>query len=103
MAIATRVVRGPLVAAAQAAIDVPTEDCGATVADVGEYTLLLPAQLVRRFELGAVSPHDVRDVETPDPLWAGHDVTTDAAVGAPEGSAFVARVFSSRAHSVPSS
>jgi hypothetical protein len=70
--IATRVVRGVLVAAREALIEVPTEHGSTAPLDVGQDAALARAKPDDRFELRPVGTNDVRKVE--------------ASVGCPSGS-----------------
>ena len=72
MTIAARVVRRTLVSAIQAFVEVPAEGRGATLPNIGEHSLLLWAERMLPFERCAMTSNDVRNVETPGPLEAGH-------------------------------
>jgi hypothetical protein len=72
MAIAAGVVRGVLVSTLNAHVHVAAEDLGAALGDVRQDTLLCHREPLDRLELGAMSAHDVRDVEAPSPWGAGH-------------------------------
>src|SRR5260370_1281254 len=63
VAIATRVVGRMLVSAPLASIDMAAQPRGAALGDVGQHTLLSRAQSPDLLQAGAMSAHDVRDVE----------------------------------------
>lgn len=84
MPIAARVVRGVLVSASGALIDMPAEPRGAALRDVGQDTLLGSAQASNPLESDAMGAHDVRDVEARwAPAGPAHPPTSACAAKGP--------------------
>src|ERR1700690_1505660 len=97
MPIATRVVRRVLAPAGLAAVDVPTQPRGAALGDVGQDTLLGAAQSSDPLEPGAMSTHDVGDVEARwAPTGPAHRLTSVVAATGPAGWASVEPASRSR-------
>lgn len=70
MPIATRIVRGMLVATVSAHIEVPSECGGSALSDVGKHTTLLPVE--RRFQCSSIRPYDVGKLKAGRPQWGVH-------------------------------